>query len=120
MARADGFLVVTPEYNYGIPGALKNVLDALEDEWRRKPFAAVGAGGISGGLRAVDHLRQVVSGLGAVMVPAHLPVQHVGRTWGPEGPLADAEDWAKRFDKVLADLEWYAGALTAGRSRSSA
>lgn len=120
MARADGFLVVTPEYNYGIPGALKNVLDALFDEWNRKPFAAVGAGGISGGLRAVDHLRQVVSGLDAVMVPAHMPVQHVGRAWGPDGPLADAEEWGRRLDKVLGELEWYAEALTAARSRSSA
>lgn len=115
MARADGFVVVTPEYNYGIPGTLKNLLDALYDEWNRKPFALVGAGGISGGHRALDQLRQVVSGLGAIVVPEHLGVQNVGRTFGPDGPLEDEERWTTRVDTVLDALEWYARALKAAR-----
>jgi len=117
MARADGFVVVTPEYNFGYPGALKNLLDALYDEWNRKPFALVGVGGISGGLRAIDNLRQVVSGLGAVTVPTHVPVTFVGKSFTPEGPL-DAEEWDRRFVKLFEELEWYATALQRARSES--
>ena len=114
MARADGFLLVAPEYNHGYPGALKNMLDALFDEWNRKPFALVGVGGISGGLRMLEQLRLVVSGLGAISVPASVPVQFVAKEWTPEGP-ADADKWGPRFDKVFDELEWYARALKTAR-----
>jgi NAD(P)H-dependent FMN reductase len=116
MARADAFVIVTPEYNYGIPGALKNMLDALFDEWNRKPFGLVGAGGVSGGLRALDMLRQVVSGLGAITVPANVPVQYVGKTFGEDGPLAETAEWERRVDKFLDEVEWYARALRVARS----
>lgn len=115
MARADGFVVVAPEYNHGYPGALKNMLDAVFDEWNRKPFALVGCGGISGGIRMIEQLRQVVGGLGAVPIPSSVPVQFVGRTFAEDGPAADAEDWARRFDKLILDLAWYARALKSAR-----
>lgn len=119
MARADAFVLVTPEYNYGVPGALKNVLDHLYDEWNRKPFGLVGVGGVSGGLRALDNLRQVVSGLGAVTVPAHVPVQFVAKEFTDDGPV-DEEKWAKRVDRMLDELAWYARALKAARERAPA
>lgn len=115
MARADGFVIVSPEYNYGYPGTLKNMLDHVYDEWNRKPFAIVGCGGLSGGLRMIEHLRPVIAGLGAVSLPHAVPVQHVGKTFGPEGPLERSEDWARRFDKLFEELEWYARALKAAR-----
>lgn len=114
MARADGFVIVTPEYNYGIPGTLKNLLDHLYDEWNRKPFALVGAGGISGGLRALDMLRQVVAGLGAVVVPMHMPVQFVAQEFSADGPREPGK-WAERIDQLLDETEWYARALKAAR-----
>lgn len=114
MGRADGFVLVCPEYNYGYPGALKNLLDAVYREWNRKPFVLVGVGGVSGGLRVVDQLRQVVSGLGAVTVPAHVPVTYVAKAFGPEGPV-EPETWGPRFDKLFDELEWYARALRAAR-----
>jgi NAD(P)H-dependent FMN reductase len=117
MARADGFVVVTPEYNFGYPGTLKNLLDAVYDEWNRKPFALVGVGGISGGLRAIDNLRQVVSGLGAVVVPAHVPVTFVTKSFTEAGPI-DAHEWDRRFEKMFEDLEWYAAALQRARRES--
>lgn len=116
MHAADGFLVVTPEYNYSFPGCLKNLLDVTLKPWSRKPFALVGCGGISGGLRALDSLRQVVAGLGAVTVPHHMPVPFVTRAFGPDGPLADAADWEKRVDTLCHELEWYATALQAARA----
>ena len=54
IARADAFVIVTPEYNHGYPAALKFLIDAVHAEWRVKPVAFVSYGGISGGLRAVD------------------------------------------------------------------
>lgn len=118
MARADAFIIVTPEYNHGIPGTLKNVLDHLYDEWNRKPFGLVGAGGVSGGLRALDNLRQVVSGLGAFAVPAHVAVQFVQKEFTDDGPH-DAEKWAGRVDKLLDDVEWYARALKPAREAAA-
>jgi NAD(P)H-dependent FMN reductase len=111
MAASDGFVVVTPEYNHGVPGALKNVLDHLHDEWNRKPFGLVGCGGMSGGARVVAGMRQIVAGLGAVSVPRSLHVPHVGKAFGPEGPLEDEEKWAERVDGFLDEVAWYARAL---------
>jgi NAD(P)H-dependent FMN reductase len=116
MHAADGFVVVTPEYNYSFPGTLKNLLDVTLKPWSRKPFGLVACGGISGGLRAIDSLRQVVSGLGGVVVPAHVPVQFIGKTFGPDGPLVDSEAWQSRIDHFLDDVLWYAEALKAARA----
>ena len=60
VARADAYVLVTPEYNHGYPAVLKNALDHLFAEWRGKPVAFVGYGGTGGGIRAVEQLRQVV------------------------------------------------------------
>lgn len=116
MTAMDGFVIVTPEYNYSFPGALKNLLDVTHKPWNRKPFGLVGAGGVSGGLRAIDSLRQVIAGLAAIVVPAHIPVQFVAKTFGPEGPLVDAEGWTKRIDRFLDEVLWYAEALKAARA----
>lgn len=59
MSKADGLIVVTPEYNHGYPGELKLVIDSLKKEYADKPVAFVGVGGFSGGTRAVQQLRQV-------------------------------------------------------------
>lgn len=119
MGRADGFLIVTPEYNYGYPGALKNLLDHLYKEWGRKPFALITAGGISGGLRCADQLRQVISGLGAIVVPRHLPVMHVEELFGPDGIRTEAARFNERLEGLFGELEWYARALTAARLPSA-
>ena len=60
VAEADGYVLVTPEYNHGYPAVLKNALDHLYREWNGKPVGFVGYGGPGGGVRAVEQLRQVV------------------------------------------------------------
>ncbi len=67
---ADGFLVVTPEYNYGMPATLKNALDYLGREWAWKPVGFVSYGNTSAGTRAVQHAKQVVSTLRMVPLGA--------------------------------------------------
>ncbi|MBO0517948.1 NAD(P)H-dependent oxidoreductase, partial [Streptomyces beijiangensis] len=63
VAEADGFVVVTPEYNYGMPATLKNALDYLGPEWAWKPVGFVSYGNTSAGTRAVQHAKQVVTTL---------------------------------------------------------
>jgi chromate reductase len=65
IAEADGLLIATPEYNYSMPGALKNALDWAsrggdEAPINRKPAAIMGAAGRLGSVRAQMHLRQVL------------------------------------------------------------
>ncbi len=58
----DGYVIVTPEYNHGIPGALKNAIDFLFKEWNNKAAGFVGYGS-AGGVRAVEQLRLVMAEL---------------------------------------------------------
>lgn len=57
IGEADGFVIVTAEYNYGVPGALKNAIDTVSNEWNYKPVVFVSYGTPAGGSRAVEHLR---------------------------------------------------------------
>ncbi|HLY76789.1 MAG TPA: NADPH-dependent FMN reductase [Thermoplasmata archaeon] len=116
MEHADGFVIVTPEYNFGIPGALKNLIDHVYDEWNRKPFGFITAGGIVGGVRAQDQLRQVISGVRGITIPTSIPVQQVEKTWDKAGPMANRADWDARFDRFFSELEWYARALQTARA----
>lgn len=61
VASCDGFVLVTPEYNHGYPASLKNALDTVNKEWWYKPVGFASYGGVSGGLRAVQQLKQVVA-----------------------------------------------------------
>jgi len=67
ISRGDAYVFVMPEYNYGINAALKNAIDYLFVEWQDKAVSFVSYGGVSGGLRAVQMLKQVISAL--KMVP---------------------------------------------------
>jgi NAD(P)H-dependent FMN reductase/GNAT superfamily N-acetyltransferase len=60
---ADGFIAVTPEYNYGMPATLKNALDYLSREWAWKPIGFVSYGHTSAGTRSVQHAKPVVTTL---------------------------------------------------------
>lgn len=75
LARADGILIITPEYGYSIPGVLKNALDWASrpigrSALRGKPVAIMGASvGRSGTMRAQLHLRQILQHMGAITIP---------------------------------------------------
>ncbi|MYR56721.1 NADPH-dependent FMN reductase, partial [Streptomyces sp. SID625] len=68
LAGADAFVVLTPEYNHSVPAGLKNLIDWHFAEWQAKPVALASYGGLAGGLRAVEHLRQIFAELHAVTV----------------------------------------------------
>ena len=62
VGACDGFIFVTPEYNHSLPAALKNALDFVYAEWHDKAAGIVGYG-VDGGVRAIEHLRQVLAEL---------------------------------------------------------
>ena len=72
IAAFDGYVFVTPEYNHGIPGALKNALDFLYREWNDKAAGFVSYGGGASGARAVEHLRLVMAELMVATVRAQV------------------------------------------------
>jgi NAD(P)H-dependent FMN reductase len=60
---ADAFIIVLAEYNFGFPAPIKNALDYLYNEWKYKPVAFVSYGGIAGGMRSMQMLKQVVTAM---------------------------------------------------------
>jgi NAD(P)H-dependent FMN reductase len=115
IARADAFVVVTPEYNHGYPGALKLVIDSASREWRAKPVAFVSYGGISGGLRAVEQLRLVFAELHAVSVRDSVSLSHAWDRFDSRGNLDDFPEAERSMTAMLASLRWWASALSEAR-----
>ena len=73
--KADGVIIVTPEYNGGYPASLKNVVDLLYDEWRRKPIAiSTVSNGVFGGAQVITALQFTFFKIRAWVVPAMCPM----------------------------------------------
>ena len=115
---ADGYIIVTAEYNHGYPALLKNALDHAFPEFNRKPVAFVGYGNV-GGARAVEQLRLVSVEL--EMAPlrhaVHILPDVMRSVIGAADPT-DIELFAsldERLDKLAADLSWWADALNRAR-----
>ena len=73
----DAVAIVTAEYNYGYPAALKNAIDYLHHEWRYKPVGFVSYGGVAAGTRAVQQLKQVVTALAMMPTTASVNIPFV-------------------------------------------
>jgi NAD(P)H-dependent FMN reductase len=115
LAAADAFVVVTPEYNHSFPAPLKQVIDAFSVEWRAKPAAFVSYGGISGGLRAVEQLRQVFAELHVVTIRDTVSLHGVWSHVGPDGRLIEDAARAGAARAMLNRLVWWARALANAR-----
>ncbi|KAA0918559.1 NADPH-dependent FMN reductase [Dietzia sp. ANT_WB102] len=79
----DAFVFVTPEYNHSVPGGLKNAFDSLGSEWSHKPVAFVSYGA-EGGVRAVEHWRQIVANFHMFGVRQQISLSLFSE-FGPEG-----------------------------------
>lgn len=116
VARLDAFIFVTPEYNHGIPAALKNAIDYVYAQWNNKVAGFVSYGA-DGGIRAVEQLRGVLA-------------QTRMATVGPQVALSLLDDFRdfheltprarhqSTFGAMLTDLESWAGALRGVRERA--
>src|SRR5690606_3104906 len=119
VAGFDGYIFMTPEYNYSIPGALKNALDQAYTEWNRKPGAAFGYGGV-GGARAVEALRAIMPALQMVPIgkAVHLAAGEFFKVspLGANGSMDEvAETLRPAVKTMLDDLSWWAHATRAAR-----
>jgi NAD(P)H-dependent FMN reductase len=118
LGEADAFVVVTPEYNHGYPSALKELIDSAGEEWYAKPVAFVSYGGVSGGLRAVEQLRQVFAELHVVSIRDSVSFQNAWQVFDASGCPADPERCSAQMSRMLAKLHWWAIALRSARGQS--
>ncbi|HEV2122583.1 MAG TPA: NADPH-dependent FMN reductase [Chloroflexota bacterium] len=113
--RADAVIWHSPEYNHSFTSVIKNAIDFLDEEIRRKPSAVCGLGGLSGGIRAVEQLKQVLIELHSVPIRDSVHFTDARNVFSPEGELLKPE-FVPRIDLMVRELEWYARALNWGRA----
>jgi NAD(P)H-dependent FMN reductase len=115
LAACDAFVVVTPEYNHGYPAPLKQLIDSFGEEWHAKPVAFVSYGGISGGLRAVEQLRQVFAELHAVTIRDSVSFAGAWEQFDGNGGLRNPERAERSMEAMLRRLRWWGTALAEAR-----
>ncbi|MGW1741983.1 NADPH-dependent FMN reductase [Nocardia sp. NPDC001965] len=113
---ADAFVVVTPEYNHSFPGTLKNFIDLHHAEWQAKPVGFVSYGGISGGLRATEHLRTVFAELHAVTVRDTVSFHNPWEQRDETGVLVPGTGADTAATALLDQLVWWGEALRTARA----
>lgn len=111
IGAADMYVVVTPEYNYSFPATLKNALDYLYKEWNYKPIGFVSYGGLSGGTRAVQMLKQVVTAQKMMPVPESVNIPHFLKNMDEQGKFNGDPGLDKSANDMLAELTKWATAL---------
>lgn len=114
IAASDAFVFVTPEYNFSAPPALLNALDFLYNEWAYKPAGFVSYGGQSGGIRAVQMLKQTLISMKVVGLPESVVIPFFSQF--VDGPKFNAnETHDKQAVTMLDELVRWTGALAALR-----
>ena len=108
---ADAIIIVTPEYNGGYPASLKNVIDLLHPQWKRKPIAiATVSTGAFGGSQVITSLLFSLWKIGALMSPSTFPVPTVEKAFTENGEATDKEATDKRAKIFISELIWCAEA----------
>src|SRR5690242_1440046 len=118
--RADGVVIVTPEYNHGYPGMLKHVLDTNLKEYIHKAvgICGVSAGGF-GGTRVIENLLPVMRELGLVTIFWDGNFSAAQKLFDEGGNMKDRATHEKRLDKFLGELIWMSKVLRLGRETIS-
>jgi NAD(P)H-dependent FMN reductase len=110
--RADAFVFVVPEYNYGFNAALKNAIDYLHVEWQYKPVGFVSYGGMAAGTRAVQMLRQVIAPLKMVGLFEAVSIPFVAKCLDEHKTKLHADQGMEvAADLMLTELVRWAAAL---------
>lgn len=120
IAEGDAFVIITPEYNHGTSGVLKNALDWVYQEWNKKPVAFISYGSV-GGARAIEQLRLIAIEL--QMTPIQMSVHIPGEQYFPV--LFGKADANKMFAKLtntasemITQLLWWTRVLKTARDNS--
>lgn len=111
LSNAHGLVIVSPEYHWSVPGSLKNVLDYIGPEMKRKPIGLITvSSGAMGGMQLAVAFRSIAASMGAYLVPQLFPVTKVAEGFGPDGQALDPliETRATSF---IAELRWVAEAF---------
>jgi NAD(P)H-dependent FMN reductase len=104
---ADGIIIVTPEYNGGYPASLKNAIDVLYPEWKRKPVAiATASDGPFGGAQVNTSLAFSLWKIGVMLVPAMYLGPKVHEIYGEDGTPVDKALTEKRVKPFINELLW--------------
>lgn len=100
---ADCVIIVTPEYNHGPPGVLKNTLDWVGPPWKDKPVGLISYGSISGGTRAVEQLRSITIELGLINVAnaIHFPFFAKAFESGEQPSESTNENLKKMLNEIV-------------------
>lgn len=115
--EADAFIIITPEYNHGTSAVLKNALDWLYYEWRRKPVAFISySPNAAGGVRAVEQLRQNVIELQMSPLREAIHITYVLDTLDESGKLQQGH-FNERLDTLIDELMWWTKALKTAREQ---
>jgi NAD(P)H-dependent FMN reductase len=117
IAEGDAFVIVTPEYNHGTSGVLKNALDWVYQEWNNKPVAFVSYGSV-GGARAVEQLRLIAIELQMAPMSAavHIPgADYFSMMFGKTTTEELFGKMQKAADGMIEQLLWWAQALKNAR-----
>ncbi|WP_426690293.1 NADPH-dependent FMN reductase [Rhodanobacter ginsengiterrae] len=109
--RVDGFLIISGEYNHGIPPALKNLLDHFLEEYFWRPSGIVCySAGMFGGVRAAVALRTTLAELGMPGIPSECPIPRIAAALDEDGKPQN-EHVPRTLNRFLDEFEWYARAL---------
>jgi NAD(P)H-dependent FMN reductase len=117
VSEADAFIFVMPEYNYGYNAELKNAIDYLHQEWQYKPVGLVSYGGVSGGTRAAQMIKQVVTTLKMTPVFEAVPIPFVQQFITEQGDFQPNEPMTAALAAMLEELLRVAEALQPLRER---
>ena len=115
IGAADGYVVVTAEYNHSVPGSLKNLLDYVAAEWRHKAAAFVGYGSL-GAVRSIEHIIQIFSALGVASVSKHVMITSLKEAFADDSP-PKKEFITGDVDLQLKELLWWTSALKEAREK---
>jgi NAD(P)H-dependent FMN reductase len=116
VAEFDGYVIVTAEYNRGVPAVLKNALDYAYPEWNRKAVAFVGYGAV-GGARAVEQLRLIAIELqmAPIRTGVHIQGADFMAVWRQGKPISELEYLKPNAESMLDELVWWTNALRVAR-----
>ena len=119
MERADGLILVVPEYNHGYPGLLKHALDTNLKEYIHKAVGVCGvSAGAFGGVRMIQNLLPVLRELGLVTIFWDGNFAKADQLFDESGVLLDPS-YVKRIDQFLKELIWMSKVLRYGRKNVS-
>ncbi|XHB98876.1 NAD(P)H-dependent oxidoreductase [Nitratireductor sp. ac15] len=118
IAKADGFVMITPEYNHSYPASLKQAIDVAQQEWHAKPVAFLSYGGMGGGIRAVEHLRAVMPEVHATTIRNTISLHNVWSLFDEEGNFSEPERYNESVDAMFQQLIWWARALSEAKVKT--